>query len=127
MTRINCVPVSELTDPHLRGEWKEISRVLTQARLPNPREKWPQTYRMGTGHVRFFYTHLTYIIRRYEELWHEMIRRGYMASFDMMASIVAQANRWYGQCPKYWNDWEPTKEAMAVNRARIKERLDSGP
>ncbi len=47
MTRINVVPVEELTDQHLGGEWKEFSRPFTYANDHNIarcdwlREIWP--------------------------------------------------------------------------------------
>lgn len=87
MTRINLVPVEELVDKHLVAEKHEITRVLALARNHNP-----PTYRMGTGHVTFFYNKIGFIVSRYHELCKEMLEgmpphlvRGYVPDEDAVA------------------------------------------
>lgn len=118
MTRINCVPAAELTRQHLLAEWRELPRVYTlaeQAWRRDPRLDYPQTYRLGAGHVKFFYTRLGYLDRRFRELHAEMQARGYATSWD--CPPVANVP------PSWYRGWEPDDAALALNRARIAERL----
>lgn len=55
MTRINCVPVEELTDKHLLAEYRELPRIFNLARAV---EDAPTEYVLGTGHMKFFYDKL---------------------------------------------------------------------
>lgn len=120
MTRINCVPVEELSGPHLVAEYRELPRIFRLAEKAvarGPITGQPQTYTLGTGHLRFFYTRLGYLVRRHTELVHEMKARGYKPAFSGVTredflSIPDQ----------YWADWQPTPEALQLNRARILER-----
>ncbi|TAN29891.1 MAG: endonuclease [Castellaniella sp.] len=119
MTRINCVPVEELSGPHLVAEYRELPRVFALAEKAATRSTLaqPEKYTLGKGHLLFFYTRLGYLARRHAELIGEMKARGYKPTF----SGVRREN-FPGVPDAYWNDWKPTVEAMAINRARIKER-----
>lgn len=111
MTRINCVPVSELTDKHLLAEYRELPRLSKLAR----HTEVPPTYRMGKGHVTFFYDKGQYLKKRFEEqIVPEMQRRHFTVKYKTYRPHPEGLN----------NDWEPTEEAMEINRARIKERLN---
>lgn len=112
MTRINCVPVQELTRLHLIAEYRELPRVFKLARkVNNP----PQEYTLGKGHVTFFYDKLKYCFLRFYELVEEMVRRGYKPQH-------LHPPLWFGPS-ELWNDWEPSERDMEVNRARIRARL----
>ena len=121
MTRINCVPPSELTNKHLGAEFFEVTRVFTLAR---PNANVPPTYRLGTGHVTFFYDKLQYIWERWCSLADEMLNRGYTLNEDKLDAVCDKADRSREQHPQLWNSWTPTEEAMQINRQRIKERLE---
>ena len=60
MTRINCVPPSELTVQHLVAEYRELPRIFALVRAAIARGERPDDtrnpteYRLGSGHVRFF-------------------------------------------------------------------------
>lgn len=127
MTRINCIPVSELTHNHLLGENHEITRVfglVKSAQLRginkiNFRQKYnvPKEYTLGKGHVIFYYDKLGYIVTRYNQLQQEMKNRGFKVntiSDDILLDGIRK--EWFG-------NYEPTEEAMKINRERIKERL----
>jgi hypothetical protein len=119
MTRINCVPVEELSGPHLVAEYRELPRVFALAQKAADRGNLPrlETYTLGKGHLLFFYTRLGYLARRHAQLIDEMKSRGYKPTF----SSVRRED--FPNLPDVcWNDWKPTVEAMAINRARIKER-----
>ncbi|MCP8895343.1 pyrimidine dimer DNA glycosylase/endonuclease V [Shinella daejeonensis] len=122
MTRINCIPVSELSGPHLVAEYRELPRVFALVRAAiargerpdDPRN--PQEYRLGAGHVRFFYCRLGYLARRQVSLVQEMRARGYQPQYDNPLALL-------DGLPSEWcQDWTPTPQAIALNRARIAER-----
>lgn len=127
MTRINCVPVEQLTDEHLAGEYKEIFRVLRLARHYHARHKGnlskiPPSYRMGKGHVTFFYNKLLFIINRLNELIDESEKRGRKLNYSMLDSVFKSCE----DLPvALMNNWSPTIEAQTINRQRIKERLSN--
>jgi len=123
LTRINCVPVEELHQKHLVAEYRELPRtfklvdsyLMKHGTLPT----LPPKYTLGTGHVKFFYDKLLYLSNRQTELVDEMIRRGYNPTHR--ESLVSQFEQYIpASC---WNDWTPTKDAMAENRQRIQDRM----
>lgn len=119
MTRINCVPVEELSRQHLVAEYRELPRVFSLARKAAERNdiRRMEHYTLGKGHVLFFYTRLAYLARRHAELVREMQRRGYTPNF------TASLHESHADIPvELWEDWTPTEEAMAINRQRNAER-----
>lgn len=124
MTRINVVPVEELTREHLQGEYKEITRVFALARkaqfdVIKGKRKLPEKYTLGTGHVLFFYDKLEFICNRYESLVSEMQKRGYSPNPIARADLLQGIHK--GLC----KDYQVTPEALEINRSRINERLNS--
>ena len=126
MTRINCIPVQELSDRHLVAEYYELPRVFRLARdywrritsaIADPEPDLPAKYTMGKGHVRFFYDKLEYLVRRQQSLITEMICRGYKPAFRDASKLAV------GMPGQLYNDWTPSDEDMAINRQRIAERL----
>lgn len=123
MTRINCIPPEELTPAHLVAEYRELPRIFGLVRAAiargekpgDPRN--PTAYRLGAGHVRFFYPRLGWLLARQIALVAEMRARGYAPSFDRPEVLVE------GVGPDWMGHWQPTPEALAENRARIAERL----
>lgn len=119
MTRINCVPVEELSRQHLIAEYRELPRVFNLARKAYERQAITaaQTYTLGKGHLLFFYTRLGYLAKRHEELVAEMQRRGYKPTFTTALTLA------HADIPAaLWGDWTPTPEALGLNRQRIAER-----
>ena len=60
MTRINIIPVEELTDQHLMSEYREIFMIGSSFQLSLNSKNWdpqkiPKKFTLGTGHVMFFY------------------------------------------------------------------------
>jgi len=117
MTRINVVPPSELTNKHLVAEYRELPRVFALAR---PDAKIPPTYRMGAGHVTFFYDKLLWCYERQRQLVTEMIRRGFKPNYPADGLL----REYYTKKPWAFNDWEPDAAALAVNRKRLEEKLN---
>lgn len=119
MTRINLVDPSELHRKHLVAEYREIVRVFALARACQyelHKKKIPDKYTLGAGHVLFFYDKLQFISDRYDLLCNEMQKRGYstnrIAKEELHKGIAKNL---------FWN-YNPTPEALEINRQRIKER-----
>ncbi len=122
MTRINCIPPWELTDKHLIAEYRELPRVFKLARAI-PAADMPKHYRLGKGHVIFFYDKLQYCYNRQHLLVSEMKSRGFKPKYDP-ADLLHYHEAAGGSTPdSLWNDWVPTPTEQLINRARIKERL----
>lgn len=117
MTRINAgIPVQELTGKHLIAEHREIKRipnVIKSGRFNF--EGQPQVFKLGEGHVKFFYDKLGYLLSRYKQLYNECLDRGY--------NVTDYSDAWKGIDDKYMNDYVPTPEAAELVRERINERL----
>lgn len=110
MTRINCIPVSELCDKHLVAEYRELPRISKLARIAPDA---PTQYVLGAGHVKFFYDKGLYLQKRFAQLVNEMQRRGFTTNYTSYRPHPGQLN----------NDWEPDDQAIKLNRERIAERL----
>ncbi len=130
MTRINVVPVEELTREHLVAEYRELPRVFAMAwkahlRSANGGSKkawtkgFPMGYTLGKGHMIFFYNKLGFLSLRHEALVQEMLKRGYKPNFTRNLK-----DNWCGPIPAWqFSDYTPTPEALALNRERIAKRL----
>lgn len=124
MTRINVIPVQELTRQHLVAEYRELPRVFAlahKASLSNKAwtNKQPAQYTLGTGHVLFFYDKLKWLADRHKQIVQEMLARGYK---PQLAECLCE--QWCKLIPNgYWRDYVPTSEAMQVNRERIADRI----
>jgi deoxyribonuclease (pyrimidine dimer) len=118
VTRVNVVPVKELSRLHLIAEYREIARLPALAYAAHKRGEspacHPASYTLGKGHVRFFYSRLGYVMRRFGRLVAEMQRRGYKPSFTQLVVPDLPAD-WY-------RDYKPTPQALRINRQRIQER-----
>ncbi len=122
MTRINVVPPSELSRQHLVAEYREITRLpgnlqtsLTRKSKPFDLSEIPPEYTLGKGHVKFFYDKMLFLKKRFESLVYEMLHRGYEPKHTDSTIFVIDNETFY-------NDYEPTEQAIEINRQRIKER-----
>ena len=117
MTRINVAfRAKELVREHLIAEHREIVRI------PNCVAKGrysllnaPKDFKLGTGHVKFFYDKMTYLKKRYHEIYNECVERGYNVTY-------------MGQCfdnvPLHlFNDYTETNTDRELLRVRLNERL----
>lgn len=117
MTRINVIPPRLLYSKHLLAEYRELPRIFDAARVVLVNE-WVPTYRMGTGHVKFFYNKLQFLVRRQQSLIDEMIKRGYSPQFTDPANKLTDNHRARGLV----NDWYPSRDDVVVNMGRLRER-----
>lgn len=125
MTRINCVPPEELTREHLIAEYRELPRVfgmvagMVERGTTDPSlADIPPTYRMGTGHMKFFTDKLGYLVKRQKALIAEMRSRGYDPRFPEPEKLLVDIPQ------AFHGDWVPDDAALAISRARIAERLN---
>lgn len=122
MTRINVVPVEELSRQHLIAEYREITRLpgnlkaaLNRKTKPFSFSEIPSDYVLGPGHVKFFFDKMEFLQQRFEKLVAEMLKRGYNPSY--LDSTI------FKDClPEFYNNYTPTEKALEINRQRIKER-----
>lgn len=117
MTRINCgIPPSELTNKHLLAEAREIKRIPNCIRKGKYNlSNQPDKFTLGTGHVKFFYTRLLYLQKRYEEIYSECKRRGFKVTYFGSA--------WYNLPVELMNDYTPSELDKSIILNRINERL----
>lgn len=114
MTRINVVPPSELCDRHLLAEYRELPRVFALARYcPDA----PKEYTLGKGHVKFFYDKLGFLLDRFNLLVLECKKREFNVIYKGAPFHKSKVG------PSFYGDYTPTPEALALNRARIAERI----
>ncbi len=62
MTRINLIPPTELCDQHLLAEHRELTRIPNAVAKGKFHLKGqPEEYKLGEGHVRFFFNKMTFL------------------------------------------------------------------
>lgn len=116
MTRINCgIPPEKLSDKHLIAEHREIKRIPNQI----SKGKYsligqPDKFKLGEGHVKFFYDKLLFLKKRYESLYLECKKRGF--------NITYFGDAWKNVPKDLMNDYIPTKKDISLVKQRIKER-----
>ena len=122
MTRINVVPVEELTDQHLMAEYRELPMVPAAARRSSPANYKPTSvYTLNKGHVMFFYNKKRFLIDRWLDLIMELRNRGF--NIDPAARTV----HWDALDKFPQTDWIPDSHALSINLARIEERINQKP
>lgn len=106
MTRINIIPVSDLTDQHLIAKYREITMVpaaLTRtlnSKSGFSKNKISTKFTLNTGHVYFFYDKGLYLHKRYNSLVKEMTLRGFKPDVKRLFPKEIFP-------PELFNDWTP--------------------
>ena len=118
MTRINVgIEPAELTDKHLMAEHREIKRIPNcVAKGKYNMDGIPDKFKLGTGHVKFFYNKLLYLKFRYSQLYIECIKRG----FNVQNYISA----WNNVPKELMNDYKVKANDIRIIRERINEKLN---
>jgi deoxyribonuclease (pyrimidine dimer) len=125
MTRINIVPVSELSDQHLLTELRELPRICTHVKKHGINEdKIPETFCLGKGHVLFFTNKLKHLQIRYNQLVNEWESRGFNWSFS--------CSYFYNENVDLFTDfnqiyWEPNEYEIRISSQRIEEKIKAKP
>lgn len=123
MTRINLVPPSELCDQHLLAEHRELTRIPNAvARGKYSLIGQPLDYKLGEGHVKFFYDKLFFLFCRYNKLHEECHKRNFYPAYRWFFYRLDEQGT-----NSLWKDYIPTEQALAANRARIAERMPKFP
>tara|TARA_B100000941_G_C28423488_1_gene510100 strand:- start:15 stop:401 length:387 start_codon:yes stop_codon:yes gene_type:complete len=116
MTRVNAgIRPEELPNKLLIAEHREITRIPNaiksgRAKIVNI----PSTFRLNTGHVKFFYTRLLYIKKRYYALYDECKSR----QFD----VTAKHSAFDGLSQQLMNDYEASEQDRQLIIERIEQR-----
>lgn len=125
MTRVNLVPVKELMDQHLIAECKELHQLSGGLRKSfNSKQgltldRVPKKFTLGKGHCLFFADKALYIARRYQEIKHEMLQRGFNCNWPEV-----NLDNW----PKeFHKDWNPSENDLNIVRERIAQKLNQKP
>lgn len=116
MTRINAgIPVRRLSQQHLIAEHREIKRIPNTITSGKAKVQGiPDTFTLGTGHVKFFYNKLAFLHRRYMAIYAECVARGINVT-DFSSSFTNLP-------PELYNDWQPTITDIKPLVTRIRER-----
>lgn len=122
MTRINVIPVEELSDQHLIAEYRELPRIIKQEHIYVGDA--PNKYVLGKGHIKWAIKHGNFCMYRYYLLCEEMKYRGFKVNYsyeDLDKLATDNQIRLYTQ--NYW----PTDDDIELSRNRIKEKLAMKP
>lgn len=116
MSRINIgIPPELLSGKHLLAEHREIKRIPNLvSKGKYTMEGQPNKFVLGTGHVKFFYDKCQYLIKRYNKILEECIKRGY--------NVTCYREAWVGVPDNMLNDYKVTTEALGLIKQRIEER-----
>lgn len=79
MTRINVVPVEELSDQWLIAEYHELPRCIKQ---DIDTKYAPPHYKLGKGHMKWAKKHSLFLFERYNKLCMEMKHRGFTVNYS---------------------------------------------
>ena len=126
MTRINVIPVDQLTDQHLVAEYREMLMVPASLKRSlaskngMDKNRIPKHYTLNTGHVYFFYDKGKFLKNRYDSLVNEMKKRGMNPDPDR----TFKREQWPDEL---YNDWQPDDDELLIVRQRIQERIEQKP
>lgn len=122
MTRINLIPVSELSDQHLLAEYRELPRVIKQEHIYIGDS--PDKYTLGKGHIKWAVTHGTFCMYRYYLICEEMKYRGFTVNYphEDLEKLADEK-----QIYMYSKPYTPTPEDIELSRNRIIEKLKQKP
>ena len=118
MTRINVgILPSELTDKHLLAGHREIKRIPNcVAKGKYNMNGIPDKFKLGTGHVKFFYNKLFYLFTRYLELYVECKKRGF--------NVQDYREAWSNVPKELMGNYIPTQNDRKLVQQRINEKLN---
>lgn len=122
MTRINVVPVKELSDQHLIAEYRELPRVVKQNINI---EDAPLKYTLGKCHVKWAKLHSRWLMRRYLDITWELQNRGFNTNFPFYKLYEVYETQYYTkECDNYYNI---KAKDIQLNRQRLIEKYRMKP
>ena len=126
MTRINLLPVKELSDQHLMAEYRELPRIVNAVicgRLSGAGA--PKNYVLGTGHVKFFANKIDFLYTRYTKIWDELIYRGFTLNMEFAPKNMAQKIK-SASCD-ISNNYKFSDADILLSRNRIIQKIMQKP
>lgn len=122
MTRINVVPVEELSDQHLLAEYHELPRAIkiwTYTGLA------PRKYVLGKGHVKWARRHMHFTLNRYKLIFDEMLFRGFKPKYrwEDLWDYALHNTIGFGWYLNYF----PTPADIKLNQDRLIEKYKLKP
>ena len=116
MTRINLVPPEELCDQHLLAEHRELTRIPNAVAKGKFHLKGQSTeYKLGEGHVRFFFNKLAFLKKRYDALHAECKARGFNVQYIWNETLPDD--------PSLWLDYEPQRRRYRLIGNVFRKRM----
>ena len=98
------------------AEHRELTRIPNAVAKGKFHLKGQSTeYKLGEGHVRFFFNKLAFLKKRYDALHAECKARGFNVQYIWNETLPDD--------PSLWLDYEATEAALQINRERIQERM----
>ena len=119
MTRINVVPVEELSDQHLIAEYRELPRVIKQN---IDTFDAPDEYCLGDAHMKWARKHWMFTLNRYEAIIKEMKHRGFAVKY----SYKKLYQDYIGTFP-LGEIYHVAQSAIELNRNRLIEKYRMKP
>jgi len=118
MTRINSgIRPIQLCDAHLFAEYRELKRIPNTIKTGKVIVKYiPKQFKLGSGHVKFYYNKLKYLHKRNDALYKELIKRGY--------NVEDYSNCFEGLPLNLYNDWEDVG-VKPILVERLVERINT--
>lgn len=116
------INVVYLADSHLIAEQVELLMVTGMLRRNNYIHKTPipLKFKLGTGHITFWFNKLLYLQRRLAAVKNEVGRRGF--------KVMERSIELDGFPVHFINDWKPDLEDSQIVRMRIVEKMNrKGP
>lgn len=116
MTRINLIPVEELSDQHLIAEYKELPRCIKQD--INILDA-PRIYTLGKGHMKWARRNWYFLLNRFSLICSEMDYRGFKRKY----SAKDLCDYFYSHYKFEKIIYIPSSVDLKISRDRIKEKL----
>ncbi len=116
MVRINIISPKKLTDQHLIAEYNEILMLFGYVKkYPSVKKnKIPNRYVLGKGHILFFKNKLLYLKQRHERIKKEMKKRKFSATKKINLKLYPSSLQ---------HDWKPLKDDKGIIAARLAEKI----
>lgn len=123
MTRINLTPVETLMDQHLMAEYRELPRIFGAVRerfaKKHKFDDIPEDFRLGSGHVKFFYDKIGFLVIRQNAIINECLKRGIN---------IANTHVDVADIPlRFMNDFIPSEADIALSQSRLNEKIAMKP
>ena len=124
MTRINAnIDPYYLCDQHLIAEYREIVRIPNCVRkdiTKNLARQLPKQFKLGSGHVLYFYNKIRFLHKRFNKLRNEMRKRNIQCNLSDNMFL-------YDDLKPFYNDIH-SNELLDANMevcGRITERVET--